>query len=47
VTTIFPSIIVGLSLAASVVYALTFDWGRAVYWLAGATINATATWWIR
>jgi hypothetical protein len=40
---IFPSLLILLDLGASGVYAYNFDWRRAIYWLAAATLTAMVT----
>jgi hypothetical protein len=42
-TTIFPAILIALDLGASVVYAVTLDWRRSLYWLAAAVLTACVT----
>ncbi|HOE18905.1 MAG TPA: hypothetical protein PK344_16000 [Syntrophorhabdaceae bacterium] len=42
-TLIFPAIIIGLSLGASVVYALEGDYYHARYWFLAAALNASVT----
>jgi hypothetical protein len=43
VTKVFPSMLIGLDLLASGVYAFAYDWRRAIYWLAAAILTATVT----
>ncbi len=38
-TKVFPSIIVGLMVCASVVYAVNKEWKLAVYFFSAATLN--------
>jgi hypothetical protein len=33
---IFPMLLIGLDLGASVVYAVALDWRRALYWACGS-----------
>lgn len=39
----FPTVIILLSLAASLGNALDGDWRRVVYWFAAAVLNAAVT----
>ena len=39
----FPSILIVLDCGASLMYALSGDWRRAVYWLAAAVLTFTVT----
>ena len=40
---VFPSVLIALDVAASLVYAAHGDWRRLIYWLAAATLTATVT----
>lgn len=40
---IFPAMLMLLDIGAALVYALTGDYRRAVYWLAAATLTACVT----
>jgi hypothetical protein len=40
---VFPLLIAGLMVAASVPYLLAGDWRHALYWLAAAMINVVVT----
>ena len=40
---IFPIILIILDLGAAIVYALEFDWRRAIYWLAAAVLTFCVT----
>ncbi|MFB3926401.1 MAG: hypothetical protein ACE14T_10145 [Syntrophales bacterium] len=40
---IFPTVIIALSLGASVICAFKGDWHRATYWIAAAVLNASVT----
>jgi hypothetical protein len=40
---LFPALLIGLDLAASVAYACALDWRRAVYWLAAAVLTFVVT----
>ncbi|MPN02165.1 hypothetical protein SDC9_149378 [bioreactor metagenome] len=42
-TKIFPVILIGLDIAAAVVYLCCADWKHAIYWFAAATLTATVT----
>jgi hypothetical protein len=46
VTKVFPTIMIVLSVAASIVYAMkgVAEWRMAVYWAAAATLNYVVTW---
>ena len=39
----FPTLLIILDLAASVVYLFHSDWRRAIYWLAAAVLTLTVT----
>ena len=43
----FPSVIIAFSIISGLRYAADGDIGRAVYWLAGATLTAAVTFWIK
>lgn len=38
-----PSVIIGFSVAAAVVYLVKGDTSRFIYWIAGASLNAAIT----
>lgn len=40
---IFPTVLIALDLLAAVVYAVSKDYKKAVYWLAAAVLNITVT----
>jgi hypothetical protein len=40
---VFPMLLILLDLGASLVYALSDDWRRAIYWFAAAVLTATVT----
>ena len=40
----FPSILILLSWAASVVYFWHLDWRMGLYWLSAGVLNAAVTW---
>lgn len=40
---LFPTIMIALSIGASVAYAVDGDWRRATYWFAAAVLNAAVT----
>jgi hypothetical protein len=40
---IFPTIIIGLSFGAAIVYVLKGDARHALYWLSAAVLNAAVT----
>ena len=42
-TKIFPCILIALDLGAAVVYGISGDWRKTVYWLAAAVLNAAVT----
>jgi hypothetical protein len=42
-TWLFPAALVTLDVGAAIVYALAYDWRRAVYWLAAATLTLCVT----
>lgn len=42
-TQILPLVLILIDLGAAVVYALAFDWRRAVYWIAAAVLTACVT----
>jgi len=42
-TKIFPSILIVLDIAASIVYACSGDWRKAVYWFAAAVLTFVVT----
>lgn len=42
-TKIFPTILIALDLGAAVVYGISGDWRKTVYWLAAAVLNAAVT----
>ena len=40
---IFPTLLIGLDIAASLPYAAKCNWRMMVYWLAAATLTACVT----
>ena len=42
-TKIFPTILIALDLGAAVVYGISGDWRKVVYWTAAAVLNAAVT----
>jgi len=40
---IFPTVLILLDIAASIVYTCHGDWRKAVYWLAAAILTVTVT----
>jgi len=42
-TAIFPTVLIVIDVAAGIVYGLSGDWKRMVYWFAAATLTATVT----
>jgi len=40
---IFPTVLIGLDIAAAMPYAMRHDWRMTVYWLAAATLTACVT----
>jgi len=40
---VFPSTLIILDLAASLVYGCYLDWRRSIYWLAAAVLTACVT----
>ena len=42
-TKIFPTILIALDLGAAVVYGISGDWRKVVYWVAAAVLNAAVT----
>ena len=40
---IFPSLLILLDIGAAVVYGVSGDWRRCVYWIAAAVLTATVT----
>lgn len=42
-TTFFPGMLMALDFGASLVYASTGDYRRAIYWLAALVLTATVT----
>lgn len=40
---VFPTILIVLMGASSIVYAFDGDWRKSVYWLAGAILNVCVT----
>lgn len=40
---IFPVVLIALDLLAAVVYAVSKDYKKTVYWLAAAVLNITVT----
>ena len=43
VTKLFPIILIGLDIGATVVYLCFGDWKHGIYWFAAATLTATVT----
>lgn len=41
---LFPTLLILLSWAASVVYLCHKDWRMGLYWAAAGTLNAAVTW---
>ena len=39
----FPSMLIGLDIAAAFVYAWEADWRRMIYWIAAAVLTACVT----
>ena len=42
-TKIFPCLLIALDIGAAVVYGISGDWRKTVYWLAAAVLNAAVT----
>ena len=42
-TKIFPTILIALDLGAAVVYGISGDWRKVVYWVAAAVLNVAVT----
>lgn len=42
-TKIFPCVLIALDLGAAVVYGISGDWRKVVYWAAAAVLNAAVT----
>ena len=42
-TKIFPTLLIALDLGAAVVYGISGDWRKVVYWTAAAVLNAAVT----
>lgn len=42
-TKIFPTILIALDLGAAVVYGISGDWRKVVYWTAAAVLSASVT----
>ena len=42
-TKIFPTILIALDLGAAVVYGISGDWRKVVYWVAAAVLSASVT----
>ena len=42
-TKIFPTLLIALDLGAAVVYGISGDWRKVVYWIAAAVLNAAVT----
>ena len=42
-TKIFPTILIALDIGAAVVYGISGDWRKVVYWVAAAVLNAAVT----
>ena len=42
-TKIFPCVLIALDLGAAVVYGISGDWRKVVYWIAAAALNAAVT----
>lgn len=42
-TKIFPCALIILDLGAAVVYGISGDWRKVVYWIAAAALNAAVT----
>ena len=42
-TKIFPTILIALDLGAAVVYGISGDWRKAVYWTAAAVLSVAVT----
>lgn len=42
-TKVFPTLLIGLDLWASLFYVLESDWRRSIYWLAAAVLTACVT----
>ena len=42
-TWLFPAVMIALSLASSLVWALAGDWRRALYWVAAAVLTFSVT----
>ena len=39
----FPTVLVALSICASIRYAFDGDWRKVIYWAAAAALNASVT----
>lgn len=42
-TKIFPLVLIALDLGAAIVYGITGDWRKVVYWVAAAVLNVAVT----
>lgn len=42
-TKIFPCALIILDLGAAVVYSISGDWRKVIYWIAAAVLNAAVT----
>lgn len=42
-TKIFPCVLIALDLGAAVVYGISGDWRKVVYWTAAAVLSASVT----
>lgn len=42
-TKIFPTLLIALDLGAAVVYGISGDWRKVVYWIAAAVLSASVT----
>lgn len=40
---IFPCLLIALDLGASVMYGISGDWRKVIYWIAAAVLNITVT----
>lgn len=40
---LFPSVLIALDVAASIVYFAATDWRRAIYWFAAAVLTTCVT----
>ena len=43
-TSLFPTLLIVLDVAAAIVYELDGDVRRTVYWIAAAVLTVTVTW---